>query len=159
MLPAAPADVWALLTDPLRLARLLGCDRLVSDGPDRYKAEVKFAIAAVSGKYAGSLELSQKKPPRSLVLKFDGKGLPGFVRGEGRIELSAQGSAQTEVRYSGEAQVGGVIAAVGQRMLEGAARKIVQQFFASAAAELKAAPTAEPAVIPRSASGSRRKGS
>src|SRR6266446_6909762 len=134
ILPASPAKVWALLTDPNRLAKLLpGCERLDPDGPDRYKAAVKFGIAAISGKYAGSVEFSRKKPPHSLSLKLDGHGLPGFVRAEGSIALSAQGQ-RTEVRYSGEAQVGGMIASVGQRMLEAAARKIVQQFFASAAA-------------------------
>lgn len=136
---AAPADVWALLTDPARLAHLLpGCERLEPDGPDRFKAAVRFAIAAISGNYAGTLEFADKKPPRSLVLKLDGKGLPGFVRGQGKIELSPRG-VETEVRYSGEAQVGGMIAAVGQRLLEGVARKIVQQFFDSAAAELETA--------------------
>jgi uncharacterized protein len=137
LLPAPPADVWSLLTDPQRLARLLpGCERLEPDGPDRYKAAVKFGIAAISGKYAGSLELAQKKPPRSLVIKLEGQGLPGFVKGEGRVELAPKGG-ETAVQYSGEVQVGGLIASVGQRMLEGAARKIVQQFFDSAAAELK----------------------
>jgi carbon monoxide dehydrogenase subunit G len=137
LLPAAPAQVWDLLTDPERLAHLLpGCEGLVPDGPDRYKAEVKLAVAAISGKYAGSLEFVEKNPPGTLVLRFDGKGLPGFVRGEGIIELAAHGE-ETELRYTGEAQVGGAIAAVGQRLLEGAARKILQQFFASAAAELK----------------------
>ena len=150
LLPAAPADVWNLLTDPKRLAHLLpGCERLEPDGPDRYKAAVKFGIAAVSGKYAGSLELSQKKPPHSLNVKVEGQGLPGFVRGEGRVELTAK-SGQTEVHYSGEAQVGGLIASVGQRMLEGAARRIVQQFFESAKATLASqsagvAPASQPA--------------
>jgi carbon monoxide dehydrogenase subunit G len=135
-LPAAPAEVWSLLTDASRLAKLLpGCERLEPDGPDRYKAAVKFAIAAISGKYAGSLEFTQKKPPRSLILKLDGKGLPGFVKGEGRIELTAKGD-DTEIAYAGEAQVGGLIASVGQRMIDAAARKIVQQFFESAKAEL-----------------------
>jgi carbon monoxide dehydrogenase subunit G len=68
--------------------------------------------------------------------------LPGFVKGQGRIELLAKAD-RTEVRYSGEAQVGGMIAGVGQRMLEGAARRIMQQFFEAAAAELKSAAPAE----------------
>ena len=135
-LPAPPSEVWSLLTDPLRLSRLLpGCERLDPDGPDRYKAAVKFGIAAISGKYAGALEFAQKKPPHSLILKMDGKGLPGFVKGEGRIELTPKG-AETEIAYAGEAQVGGLIASVGQRMLDAAARKIVQQFFEAAKAEL-----------------------
>ena len=138
-LPAPPSEVWSLLTDPSRLSRLLpGCERLEPDGPDRFKAAVKFGIAAISGKYAGTVEFAEKKPPHSLVLKMDGKGLPGFVKGEGRIVLTANGS-DTELAYTGEAQVGGLIASVGQRMLDAAARKIVQQFFESAKAELASA--------------------
>ena len=141
-LPASPEEVWSLLTDASRLARLLpGCERLDPDGPDRFKAAVKFGIAAISGKYAGTLEFAEKKQPHSLVLKMDGKGLPGFVKGEGRIELAGKGS-ETELTYTGEAQVGGLIASVGQRMLDAAARKIVQQFFESAKAELASAKSA-----------------
>jgi carbon monoxide dehydrogenase subunit G len=135
-LPAPPDEVWSLLTDASRLSRLLpGCERLEPDGPDRYKAAVKFGIAAISGKYAGTLEFAEKKPPHSLVLKMDGKGLPGFVKGEGRIQLAAKEN-ETELTYTGEAQVGGLIASVGQRMIDAAARKIVRQFFDSAKAEL-----------------------
>jgi uncharacterized protein len=142
LLPAPPAEVWSLFTDPARLSRLLpGCERLEPDGPDRYKAAVKFGIAAITGKYAGTLEFAKKKPPHSLVLKMDGTGLPGFVIGEGRIELAPKGD-DTELTYTGEAQVGGLIASVGQRMLDAAARKIVQQFFDSAKAELASAKSA-----------------
>ena len=136
-LPAPPARVWALLTDPDRLAKLLpGCERLDPDGPDRFKAAVKFGIAAISGKYAGTLEFFEKKPPRSVRMRLSGKGLPGFVDGTVQVELAEKGG-QTELRYTGEAQVGGMVAAVGQRMIEGAARKIVDQFFTAAAEELK----------------------
>lgn len=155
-LPAPPDEVWSLLTDASRLSRLLpGCERLEPDGPDRYKAAVKFGIAAITGKYAGTLEFAQKKPPHSLVLKMDGKGLPGFVKGEGRIQLVAKG-AETELAYTGEAQVGGVIASVGQRMLDAAARKIVQQFFDSVKTEL--ASTKSPAAESSSQPKSRAKG-
>jgi carbon monoxide dehydrogenase subunit G len=137
LLPASPAKVWALLTDPNRLAKLLpGCERLDPDGPDRFKAAVKFGIAAISGKYAGTIEFAEKNPPNSMRMKLSGKGIPGFVDGVGHIELAEKGG-QTELRYTGEAQVGGMIASVGQRMIEGAARKIVDQFFAAASEELK----------------------
>ena len=137
---APPEEVWALLNDPARLARCLpGCERLEPDGPDRYKAVIKFALAAISGNYSGSLELREKKPPRSLRLRLEGKGVPGFVKGEGQVELSEK-HGQTELRYAGEAHVGGMIAAVGQRMIEGAAWKVIQQFLESAAAQLKALP-------------------
>jgi len=136
-LPAPPAKVWDLLTDPVRLAKLLpGCERLDPDGPDRYKAAVKFGLAAISGKYAGTLEFSEKHPHKSLRMKINGKGIPGFVNGSGQVELAEKGG-NTELSYSGEAQVGGMIASVGQRMIEAAAKKIVDQFFAGAAEELK----------------------
>ena len=156
-LPAPPDEVWSLFTDPDRLSRLLpGCERLEPDGPDRYKAAVKFGIAAITGKYAGTLEFAEKKPPHSLVLKMDGRGLPGFVKGEGRIQLIAKGASDTELTYTGEAQVGGVIASVGQRMLDAAARKIVQQFFDSAKAELASAKLAAPK--PSSTPKAKKKG-
>ena len=137
-LPGTPEQVWELLNDPARLAKALpGCERLEPDGPDRYKAVIKFALAAVSGNYSGSVELSEKKPPHSLRLRMDGRGLPGWVKGEGELKLAAKNN-ETEVSYSGDAQVGGMIASVGQRMIEGAAKKIVQQFFESAAKQLKA---------------------
>lgn len=136
-LPGSPEEVWALLTDPARLAKLLpGCEALEPDGPDRFKAAVKFGIAAISGKYSGTLSFAEKKPPKSLRLRIEGKGVPGWMKGEGLIQLAAKKS-ETEVRYSGEAQVGGVVAAVGQRMMDMAARKIVQQFFEDAAKDLK----------------------
>ena len=137
LLPGTPEQVWALLTDPTRLAKCLpGCEKLEPDGPDRYKASINFALAAISGKYSGSLELAEKKPPRSLRMRLDGKGIPGFVRGEGLVELTPK-KDQTELSYAGEAQIGGMVAAVGQRLLDLAARKLIQQFFESVVDELR----------------------
>ncbi|HVB07680.1 MAG TPA: carbon monoxide dehydrogenase subunit G [Candidatus Acidoferrales bacterium] len=138
-LPARRDEVWELLTDPQRLAKCLpGAERLEPDGPDRYKVAMKFGIAAFSGKFQGSVELAEKKPPESLKMRVEGRGVPGFMKGEGTISLREK-SGVTEVKYEGEAQVGGVIASVGQRMIEAASKKIMQQFFAAAAAELKVA--------------------
>ncbi|MHB8756001.1 MAG: CoxG family protein [Candidatus Acidiferrales bacterium] len=139
-LPAKREEVWDLLNDPNRLAKCLpGAERLEPDGPDRYKVAMKFGIAAFSGKFQGSVELAEKKPPESLKMRVEGRGVPGFMKGEGTISLREK-SGVTEVKYEGEAQVGGVIASVGQRMIEAASKKIMQQFFDAAAAELKAAP-------------------
>jgi carbon monoxide dehydrogenase subunit G len=129
--------VWELLTDPEKLAKLLpGCERLDADGPDKYKVAIKFAIAAISGNYSGGVELSEKKPLESLRMRLEGKGAPGFMNGEGQIAL-AEKSGHTEVKYEGEAHVGGLIASVGQRMIEAAAKRIIQQFFESAAKQLQ----------------------
>lgn len=139
LLPATREQVWELLNDPARLAKCLpGCEKLEPIGPDRYKVAVKFAIAAIGGNFSGTVELLDKKSPRSMRLRTDSKGTPGFAKGEGTLELVAKGQA-TELKYAGEVQVGGLIAAVGQRMIEMAAKKIVQQFFESAAAQLKKA--------------------
>lgn len=136
-LPAPRERVWKMLTDPAELAQLLpGCERLEPDGPDRYKVSVKFGIAAITGKYAGSVTLSDQKPPETLRMAVESRGTPGFMKGEGKIDLRAHKN-ETELSYAGEAQVGGLIASVGQRMIEAAAKKIIQQFFESAANHLK----------------------
>lgn len=137
LLPGTREQVWELFNDPQRLAKLLpGCERLDPDGKNRYKVAIKFALAAFSGAYSGRVELSEQKPPQSMRLRVEGKGAPGFMRGEGTLELAEKGE-QTEVRYSGEVQVGGLIAAVGQRMIEAAAKRILQQFFQSASQQLQ----------------------
>lgn len=137
LLPGSREQVWELFNDPERLAKLLpGCERLEPDGKNRYKVAIKFALAAFSGAYSGLVELSEQKPPKSMHMRVEGKGTPGFMKGEGALELVEKGG-QTEVRYNGEAQVGGLIAAVGQRMIEAAAKKILQQFFQSATAQLQ----------------------
>ena len=136
-LPAKRDQVWELLNDPERLAKCLpGAERLEPDGPDRYKVAMKFGIAAFSGNFQGSVELAEKIPPESLKMRVEGRGAPGFMKGEGTISLHGKGS-ETEVKYDGEAHVGGVIASVGQRMIEVAAKKIVAQFFEAAARELR----------------------
>jgi uncharacterized protein len=137
-LSAPPEKVWDAITDTEVLARCLpGTERLEPAGPDRYKAVVGFALAAISGKYNGTLEFADKKQPTSLTLKIEGKGTPGFMKGEGRLKLApVDGGKKTELRYEGDAQVGGMIAAVGQRMIDVAARKIVSQFFEKFSSEL-----------------------
>jgi len=137
LLSATPDQVWDLLNDPERLAMCLpGCEKLEPVGTDRYKVAVKYAIAAIGGYFSGTVELSDKKPPKSMRLRTESKGSPGFVNGEGVIELVAKGN-RTEVRYTGEAHVGGMIAAVGQRMLDAATRKVIQQFFERAANQVQ----------------------
>ena len=137
MLAAPRRQVWDFFNDPVRLAKVLpGCEALEPIGPDKYKAKIKFALASFSGSYSGTVELREKSPPESMRMIIEGKGGPGFMKGEGalRLEESAGG---TTVHYEGEAQVGGLIAAVGSRMIEAAAKKIVTQFFESVSRELK----------------------
>ncbi|HLW81800.1 MAG TPA: carbon monoxide dehydrogenase subunit G [Candidatus Acidoferrales bacterium] len=146
LLPAAREKVYESLTDPAFLAKCLpGAQELTPDGPGRYKVSLKMAIAAFSGKFQGAVHLADERPPESFRMAVEGRGAPGFMKGEGTLTLFEnhrqapnQQSAQTEVRYDGEAQVGGVVASVGSRMIEAAAKKIIQQFFDAAAAQLSA---------------------
>ena len=134
--PASRQQVWEFLNDPERLARVLpGCEALEPVGPDRYKAKIKFVLASFSGAYTGGVELSEKKPPESMRMRVEGKGGPGFMKGEGVLSL-AESNGGTLLSYEGEAHVGGLIAAVGGRMIEAAAKKIIQQFFESVDREL-----------------------
>ena len=123
--------VWEAFNDPKVLARVTpGCERLDPIGPDQYEAVLKVGIAAVKGTYKGKLGITDKNPPTGYTLKIEGSGGPGFVRGEGRMTFEEQGGA-TLVTVKGEAQVGGLIAAVGQRLIGSASRMLLEQFFSS----------------------------
>jgi uncharacterized protein len=137
---SAPRElVWQSLTDTAFLAKCLpGAQELTPDGPGRYKVSMKMGIAAFSGKFEGAVHLADQHCPESFKMSVEGRGAAGFMKGEGTLTLREKGG-QTEVQYNGKAQVGGVIASVGSRMIEAAAKKIVQQFFDAAAAELRGA--------------------
>ena len=126
----APRDtVWEHLLNPESLAKSLpGCEKLEPDGDGCYRAEMKVGIAAVKGSYHGRVEILDAVPPEHFRMKVEGQGTGGFLKGEGTFTLVA-GDTGTLIGYSGEAQVGGVIANVGQRLVLAAARQIVNQFF------------------------------
>ncbi|MGH7268154.1 MAG: SRPBCC family protein [Candidatus Rokuibacteriota bacterium] len=139
----APRDrVWAVFVDPAVLARATpGCQRLDPVGPDEFEATLSVGVAAVKGVYQGRLAITDKKPPEGYVLHVEGSGRPGFVKGEGRLTLTEQDGG-TLATIRAEAQVGGVIAAVGQRLLGAAARMLMEQFFSAIETELaKSTPT------------------
>jgi len=138
-LAAPPAAVWALLEDPARVARLLpGVEQVEPAGADRYRVRVRYALGPVSGTYTGTVELAERQAPRALRLKVSLRGTPGFVEGDGGIELAPHGNG-TRARYRGQFRLGGMLAAVGQRMAVPAARKTIEEFFRAVAAELSRA--------------------
>jgi hypothetical protein len=139
----APRDrVWALFTDPAVLARATpGCERLEPIGPDEFEATLSVGVAAVKGTYQGRLAITDKTPPEGYTLHVEGSGRPGFVKGEGRLSLTEQDDG-TLVTIKGDAQVGGLVAAVGQRLIGAAARMLMSQFFSALEAELDRPATA-----------------
>ncbi len=128
---AAPREtVWQYLMSPESLAHaLLGCEKLEPAPDGSFQAVLKIGIGAVKGTYQGRIELADVVPPVSYRMKVEGKGAGGFVSGEGTLSLSADNQGGTKIQYSGEAQVGGLIASVGQRLVQATARQVVNQFF------------------------------
>ncbi len=137
---AAPREeVWALLMDPETLRRIIpGCERLEETGEDTYAADIKLGLAGVRGDYSGTVRISDQQPPERYQLHGDGRGKPGFAKGDGSIELVAQTDGTTTLRYTADAQVGGPVASIGQRLIEGAAKSIVNQSLKALSAELEA---------------------
>jgi hypothetical protein len=129
---AAPPDVvWKLLVDPAVVGACLpGCDGLEPVGDDRYRATLTLAVAAISGRYTGTVAMLDKNPPHSYRLVVEGKGKPGFVNGEATVELVPDGNATT-VRVTGRGDVGGLIARVGQRLLGSVSKMMMDRFFDS----------------------------
>lgn len=121
--------VWEILLDPKILAQCMpGCESLQEVGPDQYEATMKIGVAAVKGTYKGKVSIKDKQPPSHYVLSGEGSGGPGFMQGELSVDLEEK-DGQTVLKYSTDAKVGGLIAGIGQRMLGGVAKMMVDQFF------------------------------
>lgn len=136
VIPAHRDHVFAALTDPDVLRRAIpGCETLTATGPDTYEATLKIGVAGLKGTYGGKAAIRDKRPPDSLTLTFEGKGGPGFVRGTAVLALAEEGGA---TRLAGEAdvQVGGLIAAIGSRLVEATAKKLADDFFRQLSREL-----------------------
>ena len=127
---APPEKVWALMLDPDAIASCIpGCEKLEPEGDDHYRAAITIGMAAITGKYEGTVVISNKVMPSSYTLSVEGQGRPGFVKGEARIALRADG-ASTIVDVTGSAQTGGTIARLGQRLIGSAAKMMQDRFFA-----------------------------
>lgn len=155
LLNAPREHVWQSLNDPAFLkACLPGCESMEAIAPDQYQAVLTIGIAAVKGKYTSTVTLSEKEPPQRFTMQVQGKGSGGFMQGTGVLQLSEDPNG-TKVTYQGDVQVGGPIASVGQRLLDGAAKMMVGQFFTAVNAQLTAshAPPSEPPQRPTAGPG------
>jgi len=138
--------VWQQLMKPEVLARSIpGCEKLEPNPDGSFRADLKIGVAAVKGTYHGRVELLDLAPPERFRIKVEGQGTGGFLKGEGVLELCANGT-ETAVSYSGEAQVGGVIASVGQRLILAAAKQIINQFFQAFSKQVQASRLPAPIV-------------
>jgi uncharacterized protein len=147
-LSASRDTVWQKLMDAQVLARVLPGNEGLETGPEGgYQVALKVGIGAVKGTYSGRIEILDPVPPERYRLKIEGRGARSFLKGEGDLALAEQGSSSTLIHYVGEIQLGGLLASVGQRLLEGAARQMISRFFEALAHEIHstAGPTAVPA--------------
>ncbi len=146
----APVDaVWAALYDPVMLTGCIpGCDAILPDGENAYRMAMAAKVGPVAAKFSGRLELSELDPPRSYTLTFDGQGgAAGFAKGQAKVALApAENGAATTLSYAVTAQVGGKIAQIGSRLVDGAAQKLADDFFGrftdAVAAQVGAVPVA-----------------
>ncbi|MGB7950746.1 MAG: carbon monoxide dehydrogenase subunit G [Candidatus Binatia bacterium] len=126
---ASREKVWEVLLDPKIMAQCMpGCESMREIGPDQYEATLKVGIASVKGTYKGKVSLKDKQAPSHYVLSGEGSGGPGFMQGDVTIDLEEK-EGRTVLKYSTDAKVGGLIASIGQRMLNGVAKMMVDQFF------------------------------
>ena len=129
---AVPPDrAYAMLLDPAVLAQAIpGCESLekIGDQGDEYRMKMKMALAAVSGAFEGKVRITDKTPPSSFRMDVEGTGKIGFVKGGGLLTLKPVGEG-TEVTFDGDVQVGGTIAAVGQRLIDTTAKMMIKKFF------------------------------
>lgn len=127
---------YTLLQDPQVLARSMpGCDELKLIGPDEYEMKMKMAISSIQGLFAGKVRIEDRNPPHSFKLVVDGTGKVGFMKGSGALQFMPK-DGQTEVAYEGDVQVGGMIAGVGQRLVETTAKFLIRKFFEKLAGEI-----------------------
>jgi len=134
----APRErVYQCLIDPDVLERCIPrCEGLEKIGENSYAATIRTGVGSIKGVFNGNVRLEDMRPPEHYRIVVDGKGAPGFLKGSGDFALEGQGDT-TLIKFSGELQVGGTIASVGQRMIQGAAKMMATQFFTALAAEAK----------------------
>jgi hypothetical protein len=126
----APIDrVWALMLDPKVVASCLpGCEQFEQLGGDRFRIALSARVAAVGGRFSGTVTIADKKPLESYRLIIDGRGAAGFATGESIVTLRPMGD-DVGVDVSSVLHVGGLIAQVGQRLVGAASRSLMDRFF------------------------------
>ena len=130
-IPAPQHAVWAALNDPVVLRECIpGCDQMEKISDTEYRLAMLAVVGPVKARFSGKLLLSDIVEPQSYALQFEGSGgAAGFGKGTARVILSSIDAAETKLDYVATAQVGGKLAQVGSRLIDGIARKIAEDFF------------------------------
>lgn len=142
LLPVPLQTAWDALNDPAVLQRCIpGCESITAAGDNAYDVAMTAAVGPVKARFKGRMELTDIVPPTSYRLNFDGQGgAAGFGKGTAQVQLAPEGPTVTRLSYTAHAQVGGKLAQIGSRLVDGAARKLADEFFQRFAAEFGAPP-------------------
>jgi carbon monoxide dehydrogenase subunit G len=166
---APPATVWAALNDPEILkACLPGCETLERVSDTELNAVIAARVGPVQSRFTGRVQLADINPPTSYTLRFEGQGgAAGFANGEARVSLAPEAGDATALTYTASARVGGKIAQLGSRLIDGVAAKLADDFFgafaervgrpaAGATAEVAPSTAVSSTAPQRAGSGGRR---
>lgn len=154
-IPAPRQRVWEALNDPLVLRQAIpGCEQLDKISDQEMTARVKAKVGPVSATFSGKVTLGDLNPPESYTISGEGSGgVAGFAKGGARVNLAEDG-ADTVLRYEAKADVGGKLAQIGSRLVQGTAKKMADDFFGRFSTIVadrhaaEAAPVAIPAEAP-----------
>jgi len=153
-IPAPKPVVWDALLDPEVLkACIPGCEKVTKTSDTEYTADVVAKVGPVKAKFTGAVTLGDLDPPNGCTIAGEGKGGPaGFAKGSAKVALADAPEGGTLLTYTVAANVGGKLAQIGSRLVDGVARKMADDFFSTfnqiAAQRAPAAPAPQPAVAP-----------
>ena len=125
-------DVWDMVRDPNALATALpGTQSLTKISDTEYEGAIGVRIGPVNGSFAGKLTVSNEVPPESCTLTVEGKGAAGFAKGVGHVKLEEVEPGKTLLKYTGDLNIGGKLAGVGQRLLDSVGKSMIRKGFES----------------------------
>jgi carbon monoxide dehydrogenase subunit G len=132
-IPVSQEITWKALNDlEVLKACIPGCESIVASGENEYDVVLTAKVGPVSAKFKGKLKLTDMNPPSSYHIAFEGQGgVAGFARGSAQVNLTPEGDENTRLGYAVKANVGGKLAQIGSRLIDGAAKKLAEQFFSA----------------------------
>jgi 2-furoyl-CoA dehydrogenase large subunit len=147
---ATPDAVWRMLLDPKTLEAIIpGAHGVEKLSDTHFRADVTLGVGPVTGRYKADITLSDLDAPRAVTLTGVVTGALGDARGAGRIKLAPTPDGGTHVTYDYDAEIGGKVASIGGRLLDGAAKVVIKQFFAALVRHTGGKPEKKPGLLAR----------
>jgi len=130
LIPRPQGVTWSSITDPEVLkVCIAGCESMDKVGDNEYELVMGVKVGPVSAKFKGKITLADVDAPHAYTLIFEGQGgVAGFAKGEANVRLSPEGES-TRLQYTAKATIGGKLAQVGSRLVDGVAKKLAENFF------------------------------